>query len=311
MQPRQSTVGQSLALGLFMCLLILASFLAWRNVHLGRGDTRGATRLAAFVLFLSMLWWLCQASHVPTAHEFVGFLEALNVFFASAARAWIFYVALEPYVRRRWPQIMIAWSRLLGGGVRDPVVGGHLLIGTAFGIGFTILGLVQRLLVEQSGSLSTPGPGLDLDSVLDARHMTAVLAGSMLGSIFTPLILLLSLFLFRAILRRLWLAAAALILLIILLMAPSPASASLLDFFAGLVAVLTVIILIRFGVFALMAAFFACQTLLFFPLTADFSTWYAGSSQFAIAAVLALSAYALYTALAGRPLFKAGFLDSG
>ena len=30
----------------------------------------------------------------------------------------------------------------------------------------------------------------------------------------------------------------------------------------------------------------------------------------AIASVLMLTAYALYTALAGRPLFKAGFLDT-
>ena len=49
--------------------------------------------------------------------------------------SWIYYVALEPYVRRRWPQIMIAWSRLLGGGVRDALVGGHVLIGIAMGIG--------------------------------------------------------------------------------------------------------------------------------------------------------------------------------
>jgi hypothetical protein len=59
-----------------------------------------------------------------------------------------------------------------------------------------------------------------------------------------------------------------------------------------------------------MAEFFVLQTLLFFPRTADFSAWYAGSSIFAIASVLALSAYALYTALAGRPLFKAGFLEN-
>jgi len=34
-------------------------------------------------------------------------------------------------------------------------------------------------------------------------------------------------------------------------------------------------------------------------------------ADLAIASVLALTAYALYTALAGRSLFKAGFLDSG
>ena len=128
-----------------------------RHVHPGRlpgmaeyppraGDTRGAFRLAAFVLSMSMLAWLCSASHVPTAHEFVSFMEAVNLSFAAAGRAWIFYVALEPYVRRRWPQIMIAWSRLLGGGVRDPLVGGHVLIGIALGVGLHTLFWILLLL---------------------------------------------------------------------------------------------------------------------------------------------------------------------
>jgi hypothetical protein len=67
----------------------------------------------------------------------------------------------------------------------------------------------------------------------------------------------------------------------------------------------------RFGLLALIVAFSVAGALGNFPLTADFSTWYAGSSLFAIASVLALAAYALFTALAGRPLFKAGFLDGG
>ena len=77
-----------------------------------------------------------------------------------------------------------------------------------------------------------------------------------------------------------------------------------------LFAALLVFILTRFGVLALIVALSVSATLQDFPLTADFSTWYAGSSLFAIASVLALTAYALYTALAGRPLFRAGFLDT-
>ena len=40
------------------------------------------------------------------------------------------------------------------------------------------------------------------------------------------------------------------------------------------------------------------------------STWYAGSTLFAYAVVLALAGYAFHTAVAGRSLFKAGFLDA-
>jgi hypothetical protein len=42
---------------------------------------------------------------------------------------------------------------------------------------------------------------------------------------------------------------------------------------------------------------------------ADFSTWYASTTVFLLIAILALTAYAFHAAVAGRPLFKAGFLE--
>ena len=222
-----------------------------------------------------------------------------------------FYVALEPYVRRRWPQIMITWSRALGGRIRDPLVGGHLLIGVACGVGMFTIAFVFRLLREQSGAVSTSG--LRLDSMLDARHMLFVLNDRLALAMFSALILLLLFSLVRAIFRRKSLAAFVFIVVLTILDFGTESSfrASLLSGVnIALISALLVFILIRFGILALMAGFFVFQILRTFPVTADFSAWYAGSSLFAIGSVLALTAYALYTALAGRPLFKAGILDS-
>jgi serine/threonine-protein kinase len=304
---RRLTAGAILAATLFSCLIVLAALLAWRNIRMQRGDTRGAARLAGFVWLLHILVWLCGASHVPTPHEFVSSLEGLSEAVFAGARAWIFYLALEPYVRRRWPQIMIAWSRLLGGGVRDALVGGHLLIGVAFGVGFAIWSFVRSLLQAQSGVLWTAS--LNLDSILDARHMTFVLDTALVVAIFGSLIELLFLFLLRTMFRRLWFAAAAFI--VVGGLSFGFGQGSVLDLVSIVLAgALTIFILARFGVLALIAASVVDRTLRAFPLSADFSTWYAGSSLLAIASILALTAYALYTALAGRPLFKAEFLDS-
>jgi hypothetical protein len=38
------------------------------------------------------------------------------------------YMALEPVVRRRWPEVLVSWSRLLAGRLRDPLVGSHILM---------------------------------------------------------------------------------------------------------------------------------------------------------------------------------------
>ena len=41
---------------------------------------------------------------------------------------FVVYLALEPYVRRTWPVILITWSRLVSGQLRDPLVGRDLLV---------------------------------------------------------------------------------------------------------------------------------------------------------------------------------------
>jgi hypothetical protein len=311
MQPLPWTSGDSVGPTAFICLMILAAFLAWRNFRLQRADTRGAARLAGFIFCLHVLFWLGAASHVPTPHELGSFIQGLTQAVAAAVRSWIFYVAIEPYVRRRWPQIMITWSRLLGGGVRDALVGGHLLIGVALGVGLAIWTFVVDLHREGSGVLSTE-TNLDLHSLLDARYMFLVLDLALIVAIFGSLLFLLFFFLLRTMFRRLWLAAAVFIALFTLLFFSSIGfdRVGLFDWVSvPIYAALLVFILTRLGVLALIVAFSVSTALNNFPLTADFWTWYSGNALFSMASVLALTLYALYTSLAGRPLFKAGFLD--
>jgi hypothetical protein len=184
------------------------------------------------------------------------------------------------------------------------------LIGVAFGVGFAIWYLVVRLHYwEQFGAIL---PQLNLDSLLGARRMTYILDNALVGSIFGSLLLLLFFFLLRTMFRRMWLASAAFIVGITFALFSTVPSGhlGLFDWISvPLFAVLLVFVLTRFGVLALIVAL-SISALGDFPLTADFSVWYAGSCLFAVANVLALTGYALYIALAGRPLFKTGFLDS-
>ena len=55
----------------------------------------------------------------------------------------VLYMAVEPFIRRRWPESLISWTRVLSGRIRDPLVGGHLLVGAAWGIGLTLWSLLK------------------------------------------------------------------------------------------------------------------------------------------------------------------------
>jgi hypothetical protein len=110
-QP-QVAIGVFTAADVILLLLLAvtilgASFLAARNLRLGRGDRRGALRVAAFVFIMRSLHWALGGDHV--AH--LDLLGPLAVAFSGAAAlallTWTAYVACEPYVRRLWPE---AWS---------------------------------------------------------------------------------------------------------------------------------------------------------------------------------------------------------
>ena len=63
------------------------------------------------------------------------------------------------------------------------------------------------------------------------------------------------------------------------------------------------VLLMRFGLLALMVALLYVLILDRFPITADPGAWYRESSWFALGVLVALSLYGFSTALAGRPLF--------
>jgi hypothetical protein len=135
--------NQTLLTGVFFLALggsmIGGLFFARKNLRLGRGDRRGATRLASFVLCSWMIGWIFHEHHVATIWEtyFVLFGGLGWGLFVSTL-IWVLYIALEPFVRRRWPQVLVSWTRVLSGEFTDPLVGRDVLVGCAAGVGWRV-----------------------------------------------------------------------------------------------------------------------------------------------------------------------------
>ncbi len=219
---------------------------------------------------------------------------------------WVLYVALEPYVRRRWPQSLISWNRLLAGGVTDPLVGGHLLAGIALGVGYTLFFGAEAIALPKGGvAVNAPAAVLGAGSALGAS------VGAINRSITLALLFFFLFFLLRTILRSNWPAAACFVAFAAVLALIQPGILPLV--FAAFVALQigsVLRILIRWGVLPMSVGILVGALPRDFPLTSDVSAWYASTTIFALAAVLALAAWSFRIALGGRKLWREGFLDA-
>jgi hypothetical protein len=316
-REQQETSGTAVALLAFYMVmssvpLVATVWLAYRNLRRGRGDRRGAWRIAAFVFSAGMVSWLLAGHHVLSLDGELSLIRrCVYGVLAGAGVAWLLYMAIEPHVRRLYPGGLISWNRLLAGRVRDPRIGRDLLVGALFGVGVPLLLLLRDRL---AAGLGLPPELVDLGGV---HQMTLAgwrtvaadfLSGAVLALQFTMLFLIF-LVLLRAVLRKGWLAGAAFVVVMAAiggLAGPNP----LLDSLSmGLRYAIPVVVLLRFGLLAAIASTFVEGLLTHYPITTDLSAWYAGGGLFGMLAVLALAAYGFHTSLAGQPLVADKLLE--
>jgi len=302
MEEPVRTAGEIAQFAIFLCIALgvftAAGLLAWRNYRMGRGDRRGAGRLFWLVLFCSLLHWAVTAKHTVGFAEAEFLAEALASALLEGCLFGLGYLALEPYVRRRWPQSLISWSRALAGGWRDPLLGSQVLVGIALGIGLKIVETVGRYEVR----VDDPWPrfGAQPQFILDAWGLMGYLASQSEYSL-QYLLYFFLFFLLRAVLRREWLAAVCWTILNVAIVEAPGLHFSHLPY-AILYFGLGPPILLRYGLLPMIVADLVGGIL--FLVSTDFSAWYAGNTYVALALILALTFYAFHTALGGRKLFR-------
>ena len=287
---------------LFLVLPLLAVLLVRRNVRLGRGDWQGAFRVACFIFLCAWAVRFLQTGHSATMAEVTVEFAAVSYAFTWAALYWAMYMAFEPYVRRRWPHLLVSWNRVISGRLRDQLVGGHLLAGA-------LLGVVVALLSTAWGPLS---PTLIWSHVpiLSSRagavvSLTAFIPVFSMGAGFGYTMLLV---LLRFVVRRQW-AVYALIagfMLVVFLSAPAGTSPAVAFQVILPLAVVGAQLwaLLRLGMLAMVAGQFSLMVLRISPLTTDLSAWYATDALLAMAIVLAVAIYGFRTTLGSRRIWR-------
>jgi hypothetical protein len=281
-----------------------------RNLRFGRVDWRGATRIAVFVYAMNI-----GEAVFSTRLSEVGLLGALSQWTVGrslghalmhSVMMWFAYVALEPYMRRLWPRMLVSWARLVSGRLRDPLVGRDLLIGVATGTLLNALTLGAQSVSAKYHLARIPSLlGSDQLASLTSLGYTSTnlsYAGSV--CVLNTLELLLVLLVLQVIVRRKWLAVAlTIVAAAVLAVAGSLATSGWAVTIAGIaVFAVTVLVITRFGLLTGTAMTWSGLVISQSVLALDLSSWYADRIVLPALALIGLMAYGAWTALAGKPI---------
>jgi Protein kinase domain len=293
--PVSSRIVSMCTTSLLLGSIVVGSFFARRNFLCGRADVKGASRLFTVLTCCMCLSFLLNSHFAPYPLYIWSQFLFLAIPMLTSLLAWVGYMALEPYVRRTWPQVMVSWQRLLNGRFRDPLIGRDLLLGILAASAFSLFdSCIERLQVD-----SAFGKGI-LSSI-------GSITVNFFGACFLPLLVLAILWALTGLLRRKWLGLLATGLLLAATgLEVSGGGSSAVANVTGFL--LFFFVLTRIGLLAAAGYFFtAAITTAAPPLI--FSQWYAGRALTALIVPLALLFYGFYISFGSQPVFGKALED--
>jgi serine/threonine-protein kinase len=314
MQPAPVTTGQRVAQGINITVFVIVCLggvlIARRNVSLGRGDRRGAARLAMGTLIAMLTSLVLITSHVATSYELGIMVMHLSNALFFAALIWVLYLALEPYVRRRWPNALIASGKVLAGRFRDPLVGRDVLIGSAAGVATGMLFPAIPLLTRALGGVTSApsAPTTHLDALSSLRFALGYPFFDGASALFLSFVAIFLMFAARIVLKKNWLVFAAILVIGSTVMIGQGYNVLVAALFGVIVWTLLPVVMIRFGLLATFCMIFVSD--LVDTGVTDFTGWHAYSVWISLGVIAAIACAAFYTSLAGRPLFTEALFES-
>jgi predicted Ser/Thr protein kinase len=304
---------------LFVAFCVFASIgvlavLARRNARMGRGDRKGALRIAV-VVFVAQGSVLLLNRHwtFEPLYLFVMMFYGLGLAFTLAGVIWLYYLGLEPAVRREWPHQLIAWARLLDGRWRDPLVGRSLLAGTTAALCATAI--VPGLAVAATRMFALPlavpthrsalGPIHTAFAALVADRQTNFLGVFM--ALFAVVVLLIA----RLVLKHGWAAWAVTIATVFgvafwsaLMIQPWVAVAPFGVLVAAAVYSLTAAhLLARYGLLACAVFTLINTAFLNTPITYDATRWYAARTLLPVGLAIGCAVWGFRNVLGRQAAF--------
>ncbi len=288
----------------FLLIMAGSAILARRNVRQARSDSRGAVRTAGAFVVLGVVIQLLQLNGaVSTWGE--RFVIGVRGQLFPGIQIWLMYLAVEPFVRRNWPETLISWNRVLEGRLRDPLVGRHILVGAVAGFAVAWLQVIPTLFGPADSSLLGMNAAFAWTSA--ANQLESVLSAAK-GSLALPVFALICVLVARLAFRKPAIAYVALTVLATVI-TPLSGERSVVGAITTVVIYgLTMLLLTRVGLLALIVSVtFSSWRLM--SLTPDIHAWFFPQSVATVLFFGAVACYAFGVSLGAQSLFKESVLD--
>ena len=302
--PQRLTDAISIAF--YIAMLAGGILLARRNLRANRSDRRGAARFAIAMTIASVAFNLLKAPHTATASiETPQILGALAFGVLNGGVNWIYYLAIEPYARRFWPDALLGWTRLMSGRVRDPRVGHDLLIGLVFGAVGVLIDLSKLLPMALGWRIPMLPLGNGLPYLDGLPSLVAQWLDLFIGATSNALALALIFLVLRLLMKRPRAALiAGFVLLVLIMNGGTVISGNWFDRFNNVAfTLLLTFVLHRFGLLATAMVLFVDNTMIDTPLTTNLAAWWSAPMIASLILLSALGWIAYSAARAGQPLF--------
>jgi hypothetical protein len=283
--------------------LLFSLYCAYRNLRSGRGDRRGALRFAFISYAVSFVFLMLTSHHLyDVGYEWEWLEASIGTAAGVPLTMAVFYLALEPYIRRTWPELLVSWTRILSGEFTDPLVGRDVFLGILLGAAHVSLWV---------GLVAAP-------FFLPIRGETPYFEPTTLGS--TPAFLgdtiqkfndsltnsigaLSVMFLIGKLTKRKWIAAttAGLFWTVLNVSGYNYSLEVPVALGSGAIAAYAIG---RLGLLATFSMFASILVLWGTPFSFDFSRWYAARGVFVLLVALGLAFYGMRISLGSRPFLS-------
>lgn len=160
-----------------ICIVFAAFFFARRNLQQQRGDRRGAFRVGAAMFWICAAEWLIVGWHSFTLRQAALASFALSWALAMGVLAYIGYLAIDPTLRRVYPDMLVSLQGILTGGRRDALLGRDIL----YGLGIAVLASLLSRGVALRGMQNAYNPSALTPRVLAGIWLADLRLGAWVG----------------------------------------------------------------------------------------------------------------------------------